>query len=121
MQRYLIAESFMGGGRKEISKQKFDLILQHRKTLRALFDIEEVFDLFANSFLEFESHLIGSTIEYSYRFPYDLESRDFFSRIRSGINLRLVSLLTSSRAYEEHAYRRLADLAKYWPKYRFDR
>lgn len=112
MLNYAHTESYIGGVTKEISEDAFLKVAQASKIIDALWDVESVFSLLANSSIEFEECLLRLTLNYQYQHGMQRNADHFFDDAQQLVNLKLVSLLTASRVYEEQLMRRASDLSK---------
>jgi hypothetical protein len=110
--QYWLSESYIGGVRLEVSAEDYDRYHCAARALLALTLIEELFEVAASSFSQFEKFLLDRSVDYMLG-----ESRSdievFFSRFRTEFNLKTLNLLNAFRAYEEQYPQRLRDVEPY--------
>ncbi len=108
---YFFSEQFIGGTRLAISEADFSLLKRAIKSITLLHELDEAFDIFVRSYVEFEEYLSKTSIQLICNGP-DNYGRRFFDEVRSNSNLRLVGILNSSRFFEELVYRTFSTLKR---------
>lgn len=108
----------VGTGKKniEISADQYAKVLAYEQIVKTLDEIENLFSLFANSFVEFEEYMIKLVFDDLYRGYFSLRTHDFFDESKQLLNLKLAALLTTSRAH----YERTCQLIKQCDRFRMD-
>lgn len=105
---YYLSNPF-GKKRIEIPKARHDEIVNARDALLTLMGLEESFSLLAKSLIEFEESIFRLSIQYLYN--ENLNSQEwFFEKSRQEVNLKVVSILTAARAYDERLRRSLPNI-----------
>ncbi|QPZ91697.1 hypothetical protein [Thioclava electrotropha] len=96
----------------EISESRFEEVKNAASRINLIWDVEENFDLFARAFVELEKYQMTAALQYYYsaRDPEGVD--ELFEETRPQLNLKLVALLTASRAYEEQLHQRASCLRK---------
>ncbi|WP_170517390.1 hypothetical protein [Ruegeria atlantica] len=112
MAEFLLAEGFLGGKTVEIDEDRFNEILYAKNVIKPIWEVEDTFALLANAFIEFEEYLISVGIRYFYQRDMQRDADHFFDDVRQNLNLKLISVLTASRMYEEQLHRRMSSLSK---------
>ena len=91
----------------EIPEDEYLEIVQAKRSLFSILQIEEKFDLFLANFADYESHLLDLTLRRSLYDDFDWSG--FHGDIHS-INRRLVNLLSSGRLYVDHAQHDIGEI-----------
>jgi len=112
MPDYVLGEYLLNGASVEIDEARFDALLKNSEIIRVIWDVEEAFSLLAKAFIEFEEYLLVAGLGYYYKRDMQRDVDNFFDDVRQTINLKLISFLTASRAYEDHLHRRMSCLSK---------
>ncbi len=112
MTNYLLSEAFLCGTGVEIDEVQFKNIVHSNKIIRHIWDVEDSFSLLATSFIELEEYLLNVSVNYYFQKDLQRSSDHFFDDARQTFNLKLISALTASRAYEEQLHRRLSALSE---------
>ena len=112
MPEFQLKESFLNGSSIDIDEARYDALLHAKEVIKLIWDTEEAFTLFANAFLEFEECLLGVGIRYYYQPDIQRDMHRFFDETRQIVNLKLILVLTTSRAYEEQLHQRMKQLSK---------
>jgi len=105
--KFFLDESFLNGDRMEISQERFEDYLLARNAISSLYKVENLFSLCAMSFIELESLLAVASIEYM---AGEYDGEEFTGRsgiLRDKLNLKIVALLTTFRAYKDQCGQRL--------------
>lgn len=105
--QYLLHEGFIGGARREIAKEEFAEYLSAVDFLRSLWEIEDAFGLVAASFIELEEQMLNTSISEYYIGPLQ-RAGSFHGSARQTVNLKVVSVLNTARAYEEMVCRKFS-------------
>lgn len=107
---YSLSEDYIGGHTLEIDKQNYESILQAKKTVSAILEIERVFALCANSYFDFEKLVLESALEHSTgRYSYD-GIEGFFEDFHNKLNLRIITFLNAYKAYYDQSLRHSCNL-----------
>ncbi|KIC28812.1 hypothetical protein RA24_09640 [Leisingera sp. ANG-M6] len=68
-----------------------------------------MFQVLAQSFLDFEEDLLKSSLEYAYTDLHgEVELSKFFSKVRRRFNVRIITILTAYQSYDDQANRILS-------------
>ncbi len=98
---YCLSEAFLGGQKFQIDADRYVELNEAITTVVSAMEIEELFQIFAESFLRFEKDLLDVSFEYTYiSGPAELEK--LFSKIRNRFNVNILTVLTSYRSYDDH-------------------
>ncbi len=106
MNEYWLEERTFPRAKVALSKAQFDETVAANKIYHALWDIEDAFALVANSFIELERFLLDVGVSYLYEQSHASALETYFDEVRQSTNLKLLSLLTASRVYEEQSCQR---------------
>ena len=96
--KFRIAEAVIGGKSIEIDEVRYKSLRTSIHQLRALFEIEMLFSVIANSFRDFEEFLIQVSLDEAMDLVF-LERRH--GDLLAKCNLRLIAFLNSVRAYHD--------------------
>ncbi|MCA2009819.1 SPFH domain-containing protein [Tritonibacter mobilis] len=102
---YYLSEAFLGGQTFEIDADQYTTLSEALTTVVSAMKIEELFQVFAQSFLRFEKDLLDVAFEYSFANVQDLDDEVFFSTIRYRFNVNIITILTAYRSYDDHCNR----------------
>ncbi len=80
----------------EISESEYCELQRARNILSNALEIEEKYEIVISNFLDFEQEILNATTKYMVR--EHLDYSDFF-KVRLGLNIKLVNLLTAVRLY----------------------
>lgn len=96
---YEIREAFIGGKSAKIDSLSWENLKTSKQTLVSLLAIEELFNLLAESYLDFEKCLFEKHIDHLKRSgaPGDLEL--FASETKDIVNLRVLNFLTCTKSF----------------------
>jgi len=75
-------------------------------------EIEELFQVFAQSFLRFEKDLLDVAFEYAFANMQARGDEAFFRNIRHRFNVNIITILTSHKSYDDHCSRILKSSIK---------
>lgn len=110
MTEFLLMEGYINGCHVEIDEARFDEILQAKTVVELLWKVEDTFSLLANSFIELEEYLLSAGMRYIFQRDMQRDIDHFFDDAIHNVNLKLISVLTASRVYEEQMSRRMSSL-----------
>ncbi len=102
---YSLSEGLLGGHTFEIDKNQYTTLSKALTTLVSAMEIEELFQVFAQSFIRFEKDLLDVAFEYTYANRETLNDDVFFSSIRHRFNVNIITILTSYKSYDDHCNR----------------
>lgn len=71
-------------------------------------EIEELFQVFAQSFIRFERDLLDVTFEFTYADTKNLSDDLFLSNTRNRLNVSIITILTSYKSYDDQSDRILS-------------
>ncbi|WP_317961858.1 hypothetical protein [Phaeobacter italicus] len=109
---YFIAEEFYGGASFPIDTQQYQKLNSSLTAVVAALELEELFQVFAQSFLDFEEDLLTSSLAYAYTELHgEVEFRKFFSNVRRRFNVRIITILTAFQSYDDQTNRILSHAA----------
>ncbi|MCI9864918.1 hypothetical protein RHIZ_03050 [Rhizobium skierniewicense] len=103
-------EDLIGGQKIQIDEHQYASLSDALDTIVSIIDIEEAFQVFAESAIRFEKDLLDVIFEYTY---YDTRSRNydfFFDSARQRFNVNVLTVLTAYKSYDEHCARILKSL-----------
>lgn len=107
---YCLSEAFIDGSTFPINVVQYATLEEAITTVVSAMEIEELFQVFAQSFLRFEKDLLDVGFEYIYTNTRDAaEHEKFFSNIRNRFNVNIITILTSYRSYDDQCNRILTD------------
>lgn len=112
MTEFLLTEGFLSGTVIEIDEERFNELLHAKNVIKPIWEVEDTFSLLANAFIEFEEQLLSAGMRYVYQRDMQRDVDHFFDDVRQNVNLKLISVLTASRVYEEQLLRRTSSLSK---------
>ena len=102
---YYLSESFIGGQKIEIDADQHATLSEALTTVVSAMEIEELFQVFAQSFLRFEKDLLDLAFEYTFANMQALGYEGFFSTVRHRFNVNIITILTAYRSYDDHCDR----------------
>ena len=102
---YSLSEAFLGGQAFEIDADQYTTLSEALTTVVSAMEIEELFQVFAQSFLRFEKDLLEVAFEYAFADIQALGDEVFFSNVRHRFNVNIITILTSYRSYDDHCNR----------------
>lgn len=103
---YYLSEAFLGGQKFPIDADQYAALNAALTTVVSAIEIEELFQIFAHSFLRFEKDLLNVIFEYAYTgVGSSAEKEKFFSNIRNRFNVNIITLLTSFQSYVDQSDR----------------
>jgi|GEM_PF-6140978 len=106
-----LQEDFVGGKSVSIEEQSALLIKKAKASLVGISDIEDLFSLVATSYIAIESLLVEIGISSAYNPPQDRDQvEEAFRTATENMNLKLLTLLTAFKSYEDHLPQRLVEL-----------
>lgn len=95
--KYIISKAVLGNVPEiEISESEYLELQKARNTLSNALEIEEKYEIVISNYLDFEQEILNATTKYMIR--EHLDYSDFF-KVRLGLNVKLVNLLTAVRLY----------------------
>ncbi len=95
--KYIISKAVLGNVPEiEISESEYFELQKARNTLSNALEIEEKYEIVISNYLDFEQEMLNATTKYMIR--EHLDYSDFF-KVRLGLNVKLVNLLTAVRLY----------------------
>lgn len=107
---YSLSEHFIGGQTVEISLEQHAALKAALATLVAAMEVEELFQVFAQSFLRFEKDLLDIAFEHAFGGMYATGLTVFLSSARNRINVSILNILTCFKSYDDHCDRILKSL-----------
>ncbi len=108
--RYVLVDGGIDGSRVEFPRQKGFELLHAKKALAAIRDIEELFTLFSESFVDFEKMLLVSSVDYLFSSSAGIDLEYFFEHLHNRINLSILTILTTYQAYDDQVTQRVSDI-----------
>lgn len=102
---YFLSEAFANGQTFELDADQFATLSEALTTVVCTMEIEELFQVFAQSLLRFEKDLLDVAFEYAYTSGLALNDDVFFSSIRHRFNVNIITILTSYKSYDDHCNR----------------
>ncbi|GLO69531.1 hypothetical protein MACH17_10480 [Phaeobacter inhibens] len=111
-----LAESFIDGEQFPIDPELHQTLSKAITTVVSAMEIEELFQVFAHSFLNLEEDILKLSLEYAYIERDDREHSDnFFNKVRRRLNVRIITILTAFQSYDDQTNRILIH-ASHLPK-----
>jgi len=105
--KYILRKDVLGNVPEiEISEQEYIELQKARNTLSNALAVEEKYEIVISNYLDFEQEILNATTSYMIRAHLDYS--DFF-KIRLGLNIKLVNLLTSVRLYIDQLNQNVAE------------
>ena len=99
--KYVVFEGIGHRASQEISEQDYKKAVEMKEIVSKAFEIEETFSIAAHAYIEVEKALMVAALEWSLE-DTDLNSHTgYFDRHSQIINLKLISLMTTGRAYAD--------------------
>lgn len=102
---YYLSEAFLGGQAFQINADQYVTLSQALTTVVSAMEIEELFQVFAQSFLRFEKDLLEVAFEYAFSDMQALGDEVFFGNVRHRFNVNIITILTSYKSYDDHCNR----------------
>lgn len=102
---YSLSEGFLGGQTFEIDADRYASLSEALTTVVSAMEIEELFQVFAQSFLRFEKDLLDVAFEYTFANMQAYNDDVFFSGIRHRFNVNIITILTAFQSYNDHCNR----------------
>ncbi|TYB88062.1 hypothetical protein [Oceaniovalibus sp. ACAM 378] len=103
---YCLFEAFTDGQILQIDADQYATLNDALTTVVSALEIEELFQIFAQSFLRFEKDLLDVAFEYTYTNMCGLaELEKFLSNSRNRFNVNIITLLTSFKSYVDQSDR----------------
>jgi hypothetical protein len=102
---YSLCEAFLGGQTFNIDKLQYVKLNDALDTVVSTLEIEELFQVFAQSFLRFEKDLLDVAFEFSYVNMKFNNNEEFFSNVRHRFNVSIITILTAFKSYDDHCNR----------------
>ena len=102
---YSLSEAFIGGQAFEIDADQYATLSEALTAVVSAMEIEELFQVFAQSFLRFEKDLLEVAFEYAFADILALGDELFFSSVRHRFNVNIITILTSFKSYDDHCNR----------------
>ncbi|MDZ7909859.1 MAG: hypothetical protein U5N10_17690 [Gemmobacter sp.] len=107
---YSLSERFIDGQVFGIDADQYATLSEALTTVVSAMEIEELFQVFAQSFLRFEKDLLDTASECAFANMLSNGNELFFSTIRHRINTNIITILTSYKSYDDHCDRILKPL-----------
>lgn len=82
----------------------------------ALIEIEDVFNIFIESYIAFEKAMLSAGVDFLFERRANTGLDDYFDEVWDKFNLHILTILTAFRCYDDHIPQRLVDIARYIPK-----
>ncbi|MEP3630830.1 MAG: hypothetical protein ABJN04_12590 [Hyphomicrobiales bacterium] len=101
---YSLSEWGMSGAKITISEDHFDALNEALTTLVSVSEIEEIFQVFAQSFIRFERDLLAIAFECSYESEESFDE-EFFGSVRHRFNVNIITILTAWKSYDDQCNR----------------
>lgn len=101
LEEFFIHESFGKGFYLEVDKEHWASLKTMRDKIIALRNCQELFETLVESVTEFEKFMLLHILEYDIGYLNHDEKNFVFRKLRVGLNLRLLTILTAARAYIE--------------------
>ncbi|WP_044036432.1 hypothetical protein [Octadecabacter arcticus] len=95
---FSLCENFLSGREFEIDADQYATFSQTLTTVVSAKEIEDLFQVFAQSFFRFEKDLLDMVFEYTYIYILDLNNEVSFSNIRHRFNVDIITILTAYRS-----------------------
>ena len=102
---YSLSEAFLGGQTFEIDADQYATLSEALTKVVSAVKIEELFQVFVQSFLRFEKDLLDVAFEYTYASMQSHDHEAFFSSIRHRFNVSIITILTAFQSYDDHCNR----------------
>lgn len=103
---YYLEEAFLGGGRIPINGNQYRKLADALSTIISAIEVEELFQVFGQSFLRFEKDLLTLSLEFAYAASKKPDSADdFFSKARNQFNVNIITILTAYQSYADQSDR----------------
>ena len=97
--QYFIGNVFDSSARIAVEPHEFKKYVGARKLILEMREIEHAFELFAQSFVDFEMQMAATALEYLSGFPDTSGSADFFANHRRTLNLKVMGFLACHSVY----------------------
>lgn len=107
---YQMGQPFIGAKAVSISKEEFEEFIEARRVILTIWELEDCFGVFVESFLDFEKELLELCVSYYYARDRMLLDEHSSDAVRTRINLRLLTILTAAKLYEDYSKSRIPSL-----------
>lgn len=107
---YYLTESLLNENSFEIDADQYATLSEALTTVISAMDIEELFQVFAQSFLRFEKDLLDVSFEYAFANESFPDADAFMSNIQHRFNVNIITILTVFKSYDDHCNRILKSL-----------
>lgn len=97
---YSLSESYLNGTILQIDADQYATLNEALTIVISAMRIEEIFQVFAKSFLRFEKDLLDVSFEYAYMTDWDFNDNIFFDSIRQRFNVNIITVLTAFQSYD---------------------
>jgi hypothetical protein len=105
--KYILRKDVLGNVPEiEISEQEYVELQKARNTLSNALSVEEKYEIVISNYLDFEQEILNATTCHMIR--DHLDYTDFF-KVRLGLNIKLVNLLTAVRLYVDQLSQNVAE------------
>ncbi|WP_027833856.1 hypothetical protein [Maritalea myrionectae] len=103
---YYLFENKIGSKKLPINKKQHEDIKDAILTIKSAGEIEELFQIFATSFLRFEKDQLDTSLEFAYSQHSKVDYvTQLFKNARQRFNVSLITILTSFQSYVDHSDR----------------
>ena len=102
---YCLNEAFTSGTTCNIDEHLYATLSDALTTVVSAMEIEELFQVFAQSFLRFEKDLLDVIFEYTYTNVRFADDEEFLFNVRHRFNVNIITILTAFRSYDDHCNR----------------
>lgn len=101
---YCLSEAFIGGQKFPIDACRHAVLNDALNSVISAMEIEELFQVFAQSFLRFEKDPLEMSLHYTYAtFSNSGEFDKFFSNVRHSFNVNIITILTAFQSYVDQS------------------
>lgn len=98
---YFLIERFIGGKSVEIGEDQFKTLSAALTTVISALNIEEIFQIFAKSYVRFEKDLLDIALEYTFANEQDQNLESLFRSARHRLNISIITILTAFQSYDD--------------------
>lgn len=102
---YSLSERFLGGRTYEINACQYATLSEALTTVVSAMEIEDLFQVFAQSFLRFEKDLLDVAFDYTHANMQGVNEDVFFDSIRQRFNVNIITILTAYQSYDHQCNR----------------
>lgn len=100
-----LSEPYMLGVDIPIDEEFYLSLRSATIELKAIFELDELFHIFAQTFIRFEKDLLDMAIEFAYPVFVSFGDEQLLGNFRKRFNVNIITILTSYKTYDDQVSR----------------